>query len=82
MRTVGLRTLLYGWNIMRVLRLGMGIFAIWQAFVTREWILGLAGAFLLYMALANVGCCGTGGCAVPPGRFRKRDSVGKGIGDQ
>lgn len=58
---------------MRVLRLVMGIIAIWQAIVSKEWILGLAGGFLLYMALANIGCCGAGGCSIqPPKAERKR----------
>ena len=61
-----------GWNIMRALRLVMGIVAIGQAIAAKEWILGLAGGFLLYMALANIGCCGVNGCAVPPPKVSRK----------
>lgn len=61
-----MKTILYGLNIMRGLRLVMGLLAIGQAFATKEWILGLAGGFLLFMALANIGCCGANGCTIQP----------------
>jgi hypothetical protein len=61
-----MKKILTGWNIVRVLRLVMGIIAIGQAIATKEWILGLAGGFLLYMALANIGCCGVNGCSIQP----------------
>ncbi|MDP4147958.1 MAG: hypothetical protein Q8927_10235 [Bacteroidota bacterium] len=57
-----MKTIIYGWNLMRALRLIFGIVAIGQAIFTRDWVLGLAGAFLLFMALANIGCCGAGQC--------------------
>jgi hypothetical protein len=57
-----MKTIIYGWNLMRALRLVFGLVAIGQAIMTRDWILGLAGGFLLFMALANIGCCGAGGC--------------------
>jgi hypothetical protein len=61
-----MKTRLYGWNIMRGLRLVMGLVAMGQAITTRDWIMGLAGGFLLFMALANAGCCGVNGCAIQP----------------
>lgn len=52
---------------MRTLRLVVGVIAIGQAISTREWLPAIAGVFLLYTAIANVGCCcGGSGCAVPP----------------
>lgn len=54
-----------GWNFMRILRMGMGVIAVGVAIYDRDSLLGLAGAFLLLMGLFNLGCCGTGGCALP-----------------
>lgn len=33
-----MKHLLYGWNVMRVLRLVMGGIAIWQSIALREWL--------------------------------------------
>ncbi|HSC36895.1 MAG TPA: hypothetical protein VLD19_03450 [Chitinophagaceae bacterium] len=56
---------LQGWHFMRILRLALSILIIGQAIATREWIPGLAGIFLLLLAVANIGCCGPNGCSVP-----------------
>ena len=63
-----MKTILYRWNLMRGLRLVMSLIAIAQAIVTKDWIMGLAGGFLLFMAIANVGCCGVNGCTIRPPR--------------
>jgi hypothetical protein len=47
---------------MRVLRLVFGAFAIVQAIITQDIILGLLGLVIGGMSLLNVGCCGTNGC--------------------
>lgn len=59
-------TLLSGWNLMRFLRLGMGTLMAIQFFQTSDKLVGLIGAFLLYQALFNKGCCGANGCATSP----------------
>jgi hypothetical protein len=43
-------------------RLLLGIAALVQAVMLKEWPLALAGLFIAGMALANTGC-GIGGCA-------------------
>lgn len=55
-----------GWNFMRFLRLSFGVFFIIQAIQSHDTLVGLAGAFFLFTAVTNTGCCGAGGCAVPP----------------
>jgi hypothetical protein len=57
-----LKTITSGWNFFRVARLLLGIAALVQAVMLREWPLALAGLFIACMALANTGC-GIGGCA-------------------
>lgn len=54
------------WHVMRVLRLGAGLFIVFQAWQEDTALVGLLGALFIFQALANVGCCGSGGCAVAP----------------
>lgn len=50
------------WNLMRVLRLALGILFIVQGIIAKEWLLaGLGGLFSL-MPLLNIGCCSDSGC--------------------
>jgi hypothetical protein len=60
--------MMYNWDFMRLLRAGLAVWAIWQAFGTGEWILLLPGGILGLQAIFNVGCCGSAGCAAPPAR--------------
>lgn len=54
-----------GWNFMRFLRLGIGIYFAVQTVATLEMFSGFIAVFFLYQAISNTGCCGTSGCAVP-----------------
>jgi len=56
------RGILRGWNAMRIFRMAAGIIALGQAIYIGEFLISIAGAFLIFMALANIGCCGVGGC--------------------
>lgn len=58
-----MQTILSGWNIMRALRLVVGIMAMVQAYQQGSWPLAIAGFFVMLLALANLGCCGAGGCS-------------------
>jgi hypothetical protein len=59
-----IRTFLRGWDLMRIFRMVMGVIALGQAFYTKEFLIGAAGAFLVFMALANFVCCGVNGCGI------------------
>lgn len=59
-----MKTILQNWNVMRGFRLLLGIVALVQAVMQHDMTVGLLGGFLLVTALANVGCCGSTGCAV------------------
>jgi hypothetical protein len=50
-------------SFMRALRLLFGAFAIIQAIITMDIILGLLGLVVGGMAFFNVGCCGSNGCS-------------------
>ncbi len=61
-----------GWDFVRLLRLVLGIVIIIQAIGMREWVLGMAGLLIAGMALANIGCCGVGGCST---NFQNRRTI-------
>lgn len=60
-----IQTLITGWNLMRLLRLGLGIIIAIQAVQSHDILLGFMSVFFLFQAVTNTGCCGQGGCAVP-----------------
>ena len=49
---------------MRMLRLTIGVMAMIEAYRQSAWPLAIAGFFVMILALANLGCCGAGGCNV------------------
>lgn len=57
--------LLKNWNIIRFLRLGIGLAIIVQAIVAKDILFGFAGLLFTGMALFNAACCGVGACATP-----------------
>lgn len=59
------QTLLTNWNLMRFLRLGIGIYIAVQAIETLSAFSGVVAVFFIYQAVTNTGCCGSNGCAVP-----------------
>lgn len=61
-----INTLTGNWNLMRILRMTMGIIALGRGAHTDDLLIGIAGVFLLFMALANIGCSGVGGCGTSP----------------
>jgi len=54
-----------GWNFMRWLRLGVGLYLLFNAWQSTDMMAGFFGAFFLLQAATNTGCCGASGCAVP-----------------
>ena len=61
-----MKTILQGWNFMRIVRLVLGIIIIVQGAMAREAITVILGLLFAGMAVANIGCCGANGCAVSP----------------
>lgn len=67
------QTLFTGWNLMRFLRLGFGLFFVIQAIQTSNTFMGLAGGFFLFTAVTNTGCCAGGSCAAPMNKTESKD---------
>jgi hypothetical protein len=60
-----MKNILTNWNFMRAVRLILGVIIIVQGIEAKEWMYAIAGILLSGMAVANIGCCGVGGCQVP-----------------
>jgi carbonic anhydrase/acetyltransferase-like protein (isoleucine patch superfamily) len=60
-----IRTITTGWNFMRIFRVTLGIAAMVQGARVGDGVFLAAGAILLVMGFANLGCCGANGCSVP-----------------
>ncbi len=67
-----MKTILQNWTFMRALRLVLGIAVLIQSIVQKDITIGALAGFLLFTTLANVGCCGAGGCSVNSKLFNKQ----------
>lgn len=70
-----MKAILNNWSTMRGLRLVLGIAALVQAFIQKDITLGLLAGFLLLTAIANIGCCGSNGCAVNFKQNKKKEII-------
>lgn len=57
---------------MRGIRLALGLAILVQAFIQRDVFIGLLAGFLLFTAVANIGCCGANSCGVS---LKKPDKI-------
>lgn len=55
--------LVNNWNAIRLIRLALSVIIIVQAVQIHDALFGFLGAFFMYQALSNTGCCGVNGCA-------------------
>ena len=62
------RRLFAGWNLMRIIRLGLGLWVLVMSIQSRDTTMGLFSAFFVVTAIFGVGCCGASGCYVAPGK--------------
>lgn len=63
------------WNLLRLLRLILGIAILAQGFNANDVILILVGAVFGGMAIANIGCSKTRGCRVNATPYNSTRSV-------
>jgi len=62
-----MKTILQGWHFMRTLKLIIAIAIVVQGISSRDTVMIVLGVLFGGMAVANIGCCGVGGCAVDKG---------------
>lgn len=67
-----MKNYLKNWNIIRLLRLIVGIFVVIQGIIAREWMFVFLGGLFALMPLMNVGC-GTSGCQTPRYKNTKKE---------
>lgn len=53
---------------MRFLRLGLGLAVLIQAIIAKDMLFVLLGLGFTALPVFNIGCCGTGGCYLPPNK--------------
>ena len=61
-----MKTMLQGWNFMRIFRLVLGAAIVVQGVIAKDVLTIILGFIFGGMAVANIGCCGTSGCAIKP----------------
>ncbi len=67
-----MKNYLRNWDLMRVLRLALGIFIIVQGIMATEWWFVIMGGLFSLMPLLNIGCCSSSGCYAPISKVRKK----------
>jgi hypothetical protein len=60
------------WNVMRIIRLVFGGYALIEAYRGNDMLMGMLGLVLVGMALLNAGC-GAQGCGVPIQKSTAKD---------
>jgi uncharacterized membrane protein HdeD (DUF308 family) len=58
--------ILKNWNFIRVVKLSMGAYLVYEAITSKQYILLLLAALFLYQSIFNVSTCGINGCSVNP----------------
>lgn len=59
-----MKPILQGWNVMRIVRLVLGVAILVQGTIAKDTLQIVLGLALGGLAVANIGCCGVGGCTV------------------
>jgi hypothetical protein len=68
-----LANLTQNWGFMRIIRLIIGGYALFEAVRSSDVFIGIMGTVILGMALFNIGC-GPQGCGVPTSRSKSTHS--------
>lgn len=62
------------WNILRAIRLAIGLYVLIHGIVTYNWVYIGFGAYFTAMPLFNFGCCAVGNCAATPAKLNKTET--------
>jgi hypothetical protein len=62
------------WTAARIFRVVLGVAALSYGIYKQDSLMGWAGSMLVFMGLANAGCCGTNGCSVPNNKTKALSS--------
>lgn len=53
------------WTVIRLLRLSLGAFILYDGFRSQEWLFIAFGLYFTGLAILNIGCFGAQQCSVP-----------------
>lgn len=62
------QSILNDWNILRFMRLIIGVAIVVQGIIYKDVLFGIVGILIAGMAVFNIGCCGKAGCNIPKKR--------------
>gem|GEM_PF-4089250 len=67
-----LKSIVMGWNWVRLFRLAFGILVLYNGLIAMDWLLIIIGGSLSFLAVFNLGCGLTSGSchAAPPVKSR------------
>lgn len=68
-----LKNVVQNWGLMRIIRLVIGGYALFESIKGYDTLMGLLGFVLVGMAILNVGC-GAQGCGVPVNKSTSNES--------
>jgi|688.fasta_scaffold207678_4 hypothetical protein len=63
-----LQNITNNWTWSRGLRMVLGLFMAYQAYVSHDKLLGAFAAFFIFQAVTGTGCCSTAGCTTTPNK--------------
>ncbi|MGC4232277.1 MAG: hypothetical protein QM594_04795 [Niabella sp.] len=63
-----------GWDVIRIIRLLLGIAIIAQSVRSGHWGLMIAGILFSLMPIFNIGCCAGGNCSAPVRSVRQTEN--------
>lgn len=64
------------WNLMRTIRLVLGLLITGEGVKSGQWILAVFGLLFTSMAVFNIGCCAGGNCSANiTGKSSKEEDV-------
>lgn len=58
-----IKTITQNWNLLRLIRLLLGVMIIVQSVGIKDYLFGSIGLLFAVMTLLNIGCCSTGVCS-------------------
>lgn len=70
-----MRKIFEGWNLMRLLRLLMGIFILVEGIKSQQTLFIILGVSFSILPLLNIGCCTTGGCSTKAHRLSENEET-------
>lgn len=70
-----MEAILSNWNLMRTLRLAVGVWGVYVAITDAQPLFGILGGMFILQSLLNVCCCGSNGCKIPQNKNQPTTNI-------